>query len=346
MFPIKVLIPDSPQYSKEVGEFLLRELGLIPEWVRVNSCDPLPLGSLLFCYRIEDWENRLSNMPKKSVVVILSANEYYDIGRWESLNRFQSIHSALIEFLPTRVELNQGVVTIRWIFENPVEFLSRAFWGESKRAALTWLKIRSLKFRMPVFPFPVGYTNRFVQELKTLKLLDSDRGSLFSSLKLDLANPKDGISFYGQKGSYARRKMINFFSDTKQIEVNRYDTYGGFTSEPHSTAYVESIIRSRFVLCPPGNKTNWSHRYIESLLLKAIPVMTETTIQDWTCHDFYPPALQRLNRSYKKLWKILGKKNEGELSTIEDLLREHARGKIEEARNRIEIWCAESSIVS
>lgn len=343
MLPIKVLIPDLPQYAQDESEFCKRELGLSSERVRVDSRDPLPLGSLLFCYRIEDWKERLSTMPAKSVVVILAANEYYEISRWENLNNFKSIYAALIEFYPVRFSITQAKVAIRWILENPGELLNRVFWGETKRALSSWLALRSLNLKMLVFPFPVGYTNKFVHELKNLNLLNSDTGSLFSSIVLDSFNPRHGMSFFGQKGSYARRKMIGYFAESTQIEISQYHTYGGFTDSSSSTAYAESLLKGKFVLCPPGNKTNWTHRYIESLVLGAIPVMTETTIQDWTCHDFYPLQLQHLNKSYKKLWTILSEKSETELTRLLDLIREHSKGKCDEARKRLEVWCGESA---
>lgn len=343
MLPIKVLIPDLPQYAQEESEFCKRELGLVAERIRVDSRDPLPLGSLLFCYRIEDWKERLSAMPAKSVVVILAANEYYEIRRWENLNNFESIYAALIEYFPVRFTFTQGLLSIRWIFENPRDLLNRVFWGETKRALFSWLALRSLELKMPVFSLPVGYTNKFVNELNVLNLLDSNTDSLFSNIRFDSLNPRHEMSFFGQKGSYSRRKMISFFANSTQIEISQYDTYGGFTDDSCSTAYAESMLKSKFVLCPPGNKSNCTHRYIESLLLGAIPIITESTIQDWTSHDFYPRELQYLNKSYKKLWTVLSKKSEAEITWFLGRIREHSRRKCDEARKRIEIWCSESA---
>lgn len=342
MYPIRLLIPDLPQYSKEDGEFFKRELGLIPEWIPTDTTDPLSPGSLLFCYQIEDWEARLMATPSKSVVVIMAANEYYDVHRWGKLNLFPAVRAALIEYYPVRLRIQPALYPFRWILGNPGDLFNRVFWGESKRAFLSWLEIRSLKFHIPIFSLPAGYTNVFVKELKLLDLLESEVDSLFRSLKLIGDLPKDGISFFGQKGSFARRRMISYFSESSEIEISQYDTYGGFSNNSHSTAYVESILNNRFVLCPPGNKTNCTHRYLETIILGAIPIITENTVQDWTGHDFYPLEIQHLNRDYKKLWKFFSQQSESELITLRNKLKSHARESISSARKFIENWCEES----
>jgi len=342
----QLLVPDLPKYPKEESEFYKREFGLSCDRIKSGTTEPLPPGSLLYCVEIDDWKSRLLATPPKSVVILQSGNEYYDTKKWEKLNQYKSIRAACIEYYPAKFRIKQCPLALIWPIQNPKELLTRTFWGETKRAFSNQLKLQSMKLDFPVVAIPIGYTNRFVEELKLLKYLGSEEGSLFDLVINNHSVCRNGIGFCGQKGSYARRKMINYFSRTSETNIHLHDSYAGNLDETKSTIYVQTIRNSRFGLCPPGNRSNCTHRYIELLVLNAIPIATEITVQDWTIHNLYPPELQKFNMSYKKLWKFLSEKSESELLVLLEVLKSHSRDAINNTRRQIEVWREECMTVN
>ena len=287
---IQMLIPDLPEYSEEY-EFLLRELNLSGKKVNHEEQNPLPINSLIYCNNLNHWEKRLSLSEKSSISVIIATNEYYKKDKWMAVNRFESIKCAFIQYLPNNQRTRFGS-TIKFIFQNMNLLRAKAFWQTIKSASRTYSDMRSLKFRIPVFNFPLGYTDRFANELKNLGLLPKNSNSLFSEKIFENNVRNTDVCFVGQKGRWYRRLMVEYFEKNAAARTNKYGSFGGFTDSPETTNYAESILDSRFVICPPGNVSSQSFRYYESIALGAIPIVTEASIQDWNTHNYWPQNIK------------------------------------------------------
>lgn len=329
--PIKVLMPDLPEYFEKC-EFFFRELGLIGEKINHEEESPLPINSLLYCNNLSHWEKRLSLSEYSSVSVIIATNEYYKKDKWMSLNKFESIKCAFIQYLPNSQRTRFGS-TIKFVFQNLQFLRDKAFWGTIRSASWTYKDMRSLKVRVPIFNFPLGYTDRFVKELKNLGLLPENSNSLFADKIYETNSRKVDVSFVGQKGRWYRRLMVDYFEKEAGARTNKYGSFGGFTDLPETTNYAKSILASRFVVCPPGNVSSQSFRYYEAIALGAIPIVTEVSIQDWNTHNYWPKNVAWKNDNFIDIWLSLKKMNSEALDELRINLRTSILEQLQTTKN-------------
>jgi len=316
---IQMLIPDLPEYSEEY-EFLLRELDLIGKKINHEEESPLPSDSLLYCNNLSHWEKRLSLSEESSVSVIVATNEYYNKNKWMAINKFKSIKCAFIQYLPNSQRTRFGS-TIKFIFQNLQCLRDKTFWQTIKSASRTYKDMRSLRFQVPVFNFPLGYTDRFAKELKNLGLLPENSISLFADEIYETNSRKVDVSFVGQKGRWYRRLMVDYFEREAGARTSKYGSFGGFTDLPETTSYTKSILTSKFVVCPPGNVSSQSFRYYEAIALGSIPIVTEVSIQDWNTHNYWPKNVAWKNANFIDIWQSLKKMNSESLDELRINLR-------------------------
>jgi hypothetical protein len=319
-------MPNIPEYS-EVNEFFTRELGLYGEKINHEEDRALPENSLIYCNDLAHWQRRLALSRKSSVSVIIGSNEYYDLSRLSQINNFESIKCAFIQYLPNGKRIKAGSFA-SFILRFPRVLSQRAFYGTAKMGFQKYGKVAPERFNVPIYPFPLGYTERFARELDTLGILQASRGSLFQGMHFSDFSERDKISFFGQKGSWYRRLMVKFFERYPNFQMEAYSSFGGFTNSPRSTGYSELILKSRFVVCPPGNCSSQSFRYYEAIALGAIPVLAETSIQDWNAFDYWPSNKPWKNSNFVEIWKSLSSLSQGELEELSLDLRKFVLDQI------------------
>jgi hypothetical protein len=133
---------------------------------------------------------------------------------------------------------------------------------------------------------PIGYTNIFAQSLlevaqKKTELL----GSIFH-LQPYLLNQSPGrVNFVGQSGQIVRESAIRSLEKSKLGEVIRRSGYGASnvidrSVATHGKEYIELLLDSQFVLCPPGNISGQSFRYFEAITLGRIPLVMSNVTSD------------------------------------------------------------------
>lgn len=335
-------MPDLPEYTA-IQAFFVRELGLVGKKIDHREKWPLPKNSLIYCHDISHWQKRLELSDKFSVSVILVGNEYYDVDKWKPINDYESIKCAFLQYFPKN-QSSQFRPLLKFITNNIDLVFQKSFWRVALTGYLKYRFVKRLKFRFPVHPFPLGYTDRFFLELQKLGLCDANPKSLFGALIAPLPSQAGGISFYGQKGTWYRRHMVEHFERSAGACVQRYDSFGGDTQPATSTQYVNSILNSRFVLCPPGNVSSQSFRYYEAIALGAIPIITEISIQDWNSHDYWPQKIRWKHSDHKEVWKGLKSLSNSELDNLSLELRDfvqrdfaHLRYLLEECTGRYDV---------
>jgi len=336
---VQVLMPDLPEYVEE-GEFFIRELELIGKKVNHEDAAPLPINSLIYCNNLKHWENRLKHSEKSSVSVIIAANEYYSPERWILLNNFESIRCAFIQYLPSSRRSGFGSI-IKFILRSPQILRQKAFWGTIKSASRSYLGIKRLHFKVPVYPFPLGYTERFALEMRKLGLISSNTGSLFKEKYYEEDIKRVTVSFTGQKGTWYRRLMVDFFEQIASANTSKYSSFGGFTTLPETTGYTESILNSRFVICPPGNVSSQSFRYYEAIALGAIPIVSEVSIQDWNTHDYWPQNIPWKGSHFMDVWLSLNAQTPQALERLSQDLRMKISDELALTKKRIRSYTSE-----
>ncbi len=312
-------MPNIPEYS-ELSEFYARELGLRGTKINHEEDEALPENCLIYCNDLAHWQKRLALSRKSSVSVIIASNEYYDLSRLLLINNFESIKCAFIQYLPNgkRIKANSFA---SFIVQFPRVLTQRAFYGTAKLGFQKYGKFTRERFNVPIYPFPLGYTERFARELKDLGILQACQDSLFQGKLFSDFTEREKISFFGQRGTWYRRLMVKFFESHPNFEMQTYSSFGGFTDSPATTGYSELILKSRFVVCPPGNCSSQSFRYYEAIALGAIPILAETSIQDWNTFDYWPANKPWKNANFADTWKSLSSLSLSELEELSLELR-------------------------
>lgn len=286
--------PPLPIYTRNPGliesEFLKREFGLI--LTEINKNNLATIKNLETCFfattNAVDLESIIREAKSKSLIIFILGNETYSVPIFEFLNSYKDkIKLAFIYNLPKRTpyrvafkSLLATIYDLGLFFYKDGKILLRNF----KNGIDFMRRNRKLKIIYPHFDFLLGYTNMFVNELKTLGLIKDEKSLFNDEFLLKFVNNKiKTMSFIGANGSWARKlaikSMEKLVNDNKVIVVQSGYSSSG-TSNLSSTIYVESLLESKFTLCPPGNLTNKTFRYLESLLLGALPILPPATIQD------------------------------------------------------------------
>lgn len=327
---IQVLMPNLPEYFEE-GEFFLRELDLKGKKINQDEEEPLPRNSVIYCNNLDHWEKRLMLSEASTITVIIATNEYYRSEKWLEVNRIKSIKCAFIQYLPSKRRTRFRSI-VKFVLHNPNILLKKVFWGTTIRASRTYLEMRRLNFHIPVYEFPLGYSDRFIIELKNLGMLPDKSSSLFKEEIYDRNRRRDSVSFIGQKGRWYRRLMVDYFERIADASISKYGSFGGFTHLPQTTDYASSILSSKFVVCPPGNVSSQSFRYYEAIALGAVPIVTEVSLQDWNTHEYWPRNTSWKNSNFIDVWISLKKLNEKELNSLISELRFKISGQFSNTR--------------
>lgn len=228
------------------------------------------------------WSDFLATCPDNSVTFFLLGNETYDSFKLLYFNDFKSIKRVFLHNSPRKNSIVGFNGTLGSLFDIPNAATKSYFYRTWKNAADFAIRTRrvQLKLKFPYFSFPQGYSNRFVHEL-TLKGLvkQGELRSLFSIMELINEPISEQICFLGQKGSWYRKQLLKSLSRRERCLICLTDEWGGF-KQGASTAYVNLMIDSRASLCPPGNLTNETFRYLEALILGRLPITPPYSFQD------------------------------------------------------------------
>ena len=264
-------------------EILRREFGLtlqslekITEEIFDQEC------IILATCRIQTLNLVLEKCKRNSVIIFLFGNETYNKETFEYLNKYSGkIRFAFMYNFPSKETLSS--------FANPLlgfiyDFgVDKKEFGPASRLVKNGLDLilrtQAIEPHFPFMEFPQGYSKRFVQELKIRNLIN-DGESILKSLVDPFVDRTMFMTFTGQKGSWYRQFILELAC--KHVpDFKPYFTEGwAGANQGSKTNYIDELSKSRFVLNPPGNLTNKTHRYLESLLMGSLPVLPPSTIQD------------------------------------------------------------------
>ena len=236
--------------------------------------------------------NDISHLPKSSVIIFLLGNETYIPEIFNCLNICAAIKWAFIYNLPTDIYFKTSLLTFlgdvidsgfKDLFGSESSFrdflISRSLRG----------KIAQIDINYPHSRFPQGYSNNFVFQLQKLNILDNQESVLESK---SIAALRAGnyrtifLNFIGQLTNRRRKKSIEIASSFPGAFIRIISGFGGTTYT--NNLYVETQLNSKFCLVPPGFFNNQNHRYLESLILGALPlILSNNSIdpsenQNWT----------------------------------------------------------------
>jgi hypothetical protein len=271
----------------------------------------------------------LKDFPPRSVIVMLVSDEIYSTRLTCGLLCNGSIHSIYRDF-PLRGfsglmkyprTLTASIFScIR--FKLKISSLLKAFIA-GLAMLLKQLTITSLAkiLRKQVQQLPLGYTGSFATNFQIDKHLKDEDSFIDFSLK-GILNSKFEIKieetyFSGQRGNFDRQLFLETARHHGLGIRSIHVSFGGpekleekFSAEKD---YFEGLKMSRFSICPSGNYSAESFRFLESLLLQSLPLMPAGILSD---------PLYR--NSFSRSWKLsshIELKNFPENKRIDFILR-------------------------
>jgi hypothetical protein len=202
-------------------------------------------------------------------------------------------------------------------------FLALIIWfRQSSLVFLSWL------FRKPNLTAPIGYTNLFYEEFCARFNL-KERSSVFSKFSCIIESLREThISFVGQRGKIWRQLItkdaIMFFKNSR-CEILIRENFGGtrgsnLASSETAREFIDIASRSLFALCPPGNYSAATFRWLESLACGAVPLEIQPHPADPGYKSVVSTQVFSPIRHWRKLFEAtLNMSDEGRLETLLDL---------------------------
>ena len=265
-------------------EFLEREFNLIfTKITDANLSDLLTRDTyLLATSKIKDVEKLISKSKDHSVVLFFFGNETYNVDEFNYLNKYaHKIKKSYFQMLPRRTRFSVFFKTIPFaIYDGALKFNHGSnFFRHLKNGFDLMRRTKRIDTLFPVEYFPMGYTNRFITELK-MKFPEMKSQSVIN-FNMNSKIPKtELISFVGQEGNWNRKFAIHILRNSKINSMIKIKAGWGGMSQENETVYLDSLLRSKYILCPPGNISNLCFRYLEALICGALPLTPPASIQD------------------------------------------------------------------
>ena len=238
----------------------------------------------------------LNQFPKSSVVVFFVSDETYSAWKTIRLLLKPSIlkvfrdypignFSKLTQYPTLLIQAIREEITVKL----PTKFFLRAL--------VSGLVILVKQVLMATFSIltgknidclPLGYTRsfseRYVQNFnlgKDSSILKHSIVGSFNTIK-SKKNPK--TFFSGQIGGFDRQVMIHVAKLNGLSIGPLYSQFGGplnlSLKKKAESEYFLGLLESKFSICPPGNYSAESFRYLESLILYSYPLLKTQVLSD------------------------------------------------------------------
>ena len=273
-------------------EFLKRELGITLKKGlnrnRVSEKNFLYVAS----NNIRELEDIFKSAESRQIVLLWLGNETYDLNLYRFFQEYkEKIKHLFLCYYPARPTLlNLFKLYIGAMFDK--SFFYR--WGKvhgfrvAKNGIDLIKRTKIMSKHKNVTALPLGYTNVFVKQIKYFSPMLSSKESVLEFAKNLVSTKKSiEISFFGKEGEWGRHLALNILLKADLNKLIKIKTYGWGGDKFQGTEYFESIFNSRFVLAAPGHISNQSFRYLESLILGALPLTPPSTLQDPHIGNFW-----------------------------------------------------------
>lgn len=303
------------------SEFLLRELGIKLKKIHPKKVRPQN-KNIIVSNQPKIWESFLFEAKPKSTIFILIGNETYNPEIYLKLNSIPAINIVLMHNPPRKNRIIGLSSVLGFILDSPSSLFNHKFYRTCKNSIDFAIKTRRVmnEINYKFLELPYGYSNRFIIELKRLKLINKSDGK--SLLKYNFPTIKElnseGISFTGSINSWVRQRLIRKAQKKHRFSIYIMKSWGQPVNK-NQTIYVESILDSVGVLHLPGHVTNCrSYRYFETILLNRIPICPPFNVQDHHYSKFWTEIISNnlIKWSYFKLASMVLEMNLEELQKI------------------------------
>lgn len=292
-----VAYSESPKITEEV--FLRREFGINTVYVNTTE-DFLRMSEksnsgviIVVSTNPIFWIPTLNKLKRNSVIFILIGNETYDPKVFNSLNYVKSLRHAFVYNSPTSIS-NKNIVgpIIGYIYDGGLNKTNSAgsVFRDARISYSLKAKFKNISIRYPYSEFPQGYSNNFAEKIiKKIKITESDSLLSKSVSDLILAERKNifDFAFVGQPTNRRREIFLKNINNLPRSIVLHNKEFKGI-NEDNDETYINQLLSAKFILVPPGFYNNSNHRYTESLICGALPVILSnnsldpSTNSNWT----------------------------------------------------------------
>ena len=280
---------NQPIYTHNMGltesEFLRREFSLTLTELTPSIEKHINKSDIFYIATANPYELKsvFENCKSKSVVIFFFGNETYDVPQIQWLNKYSNkIKLAFIYNLPRKTPFKISLRCLLGAISDGGLLLwnrERNIFRNFKNGIDLMKRTRNLTIDFPHLDFPQGYSRRFVTEIK-LAGINIGKDSILDQAPVEISLKDKKIDFVGQNGSWCRELAIKVLAKKNIGFIPTYTQGWSGANQGALTTYINSLIQSELTLNPPGNLTNRTHRYLESLIFNSLPIMPPSTLQD------------------------------------------------------------------
>jgi hypothetical protein len=238
----------------------------------------------------------LDQFPTRSVVVFFVSDETYSA--WATIrlllnpSTFKVFRdypignfSKLTHYPTLLIQAIREKITVKL----PTEVFYRAlFAGMAISVKQLLMTTFSILLRKKLDWLPLGYTRSFSEIYvesfnlgKDMSILEHSIAFNFNNVKL---KKKTKTFFSGQIGGFDRQAMISIAKLNGLSVGPLYPQFGGplnsSLKKKAENEYFRGLLESNFSICPPGNYSAESFRYLESLTLYSYPLLKTRVLSD------------------------------------------------------------------
>lgn len=237
----------------------------------------------------------LKTLPKNSIIGWFPSDEKFDLAYNAVIAQMESLHIVLRPYHLREFTLKNTVKSLAYSFSNvkmakgfidilrTVAWQFRGFGVQIRQHKILQIHKKTKTISINI---PIGYTNVFA--LSLLRLVPNAHEEQQSILSIEPSffyQRQTEVCFVGQSGQIVREFAIRSLEKSELGSVLRRPGYGASNVIDHSVAalgkeYVEMLLGSQFVLCPPGNISGQSFRYFEAIILGRIPLVMNHVTSD------------------------------------------------------------------
>lgn len=333
----KVIYTELAQITEQ--EFFQRELNVsVVCNVRARELESVQ-NVIIASTSPQYWIQFLKTRPEKSVVFLLLGNETYEPQIFNALNGLESLSHVFVYNAPSKIFPSTLAKTLighiidlgRQKFPQP-----DSVYRDFRNSLYLYRKFNRIKIDYPHSFLPQGYSNNFAYKLS--QKLNLKSGSSLISLNLldnfaPISRRPKFLSFSGQATNRRRDLVVKAAEKYMQEPPDLTEGFRG-TSHTGDFTYVDQLCESKLILIPPGSFNNSNHRYTESLLCGAVPVILAKNSLDPSENTNWSNSLRGLTPfSAKLMLSFLSKLSDLEIQSLVVKIRDEDFSRIRNFRN-------------
>jgi hypothetical protein len=276
-------------YIKSVEDFLKLSKKADAELIIVVSTNPI------------FWLSILSTFKKNSIIFILIGNETYDPKVFNSLNDLKSLRHAFVYNVPKSIKTKNILGSIIGnIYDGGLTktIFPGSVYRDARISYSLKHKFKKIKINYSCSVFPQGYSNNFANKISNIINITQSESLLSSKLSDLISTKRENIYDFTFIGQPTNRRREIFLKNIKDLPRTRVLYNEGFKGiyEDNDLTYLNQLLTSKFILVPPGFYNNSNHRYTESLIFHALPVILSNNSLDPSTNDNWTNQLSFIMR--------------------------------------------------